>query len=84
MYDARIDAPADEPATTPPRASTFSISRWVRVFAYESTRRHCRPPTNQTSLALVIGLTNSSESATFRSFVWKQRDVRRAERLEHP
>src|SRR2546430_5215370 len=69
MYDDRIDAPADEPPTTPPRSSTFSTSRCVRVCRYESARCHWRPPTNQTAFAVVSGFTNSSESATLRSSV---------------
>ena len=40
---------------TPPRASTSSKARWVFVFKYESTSRHCRPPPNHTARAFFSG-----------------------------
>ena len=69
MNDVRIEAPADEPPMTPPRANSALSSLWVSVFRYESASRHWRPPRKKTPRAARIGFTNASVSATFRSRV---------------
>jgi hypothetical protein len=45
-------------------------SRYVSVFAYESTMFHWRPPLNQTASASRSTAANDSVSATLGSAVW--------------
>src|SRR5262245_825124 len=60
----RIDAPADDPAATPPRLSTSMNACSVLVPPYESMRWNWRPPSNQMPRAFLSGATNASELAT--------------------
>ena len=64
-------APAEVPAITPPRASKALNSRCARVFRYESASRQCRPPVNQTPVALRKEATKPGSSACLRSRVCK-------------
>ena len=71
-------APAELPPMTPPRSSSANNSRSVRVFRYESTRRHCRPPSNQTPRAWRSGATNSGRIRHFAIGGVQQLEILRA------